>query len=69
MICPFCNKTAEIPHHALLGAKRYDKVVRVVTECCGNIVLIGPRTIFEIAKPYKKEKYDDWGREPFNKKQ
>lgn len=71
MKCPHCNKTLDVPSFAWGNADTYHNTVKVVTECCGNMVRITPIRKYEVTcvdpnelryTDHNGNKLDDFGR-------
>lgn len=63
MICPHCNHEFEIPDNVIRNMDVYQQRSHVVTDCCGKIVRLTPRTTFTVSAANPSITVDDWGRE------
>jgi hypothetical protein len=61
MKCPHCNKEVKVPPYAWYNAENYKNAVLVKTECCGNPIVIYPKTEFDVYIYDGDRTTDDWG--------
>lgn len=61
MNCPWCSKELDVPDYAVINATTYRNRVKVVTNCCGNMVSVTPLYSYRATKYTGTETVDDWG--------
>jgi RNase P subunit RPR2 len=63
MLCPNCNGKLEIPDNAVRNMETCLKSCHTIIYCCGKIVRVKPRVVFDIEFADPSIKVDDWGNE------
>ena len=64
MECPECNKELKLPVNTQLNMEYYHNPCLSITECCGKLVKVYPKTVFDVVKYQGNKLVDDWNREP-----